>query len=77
MKAYLLTPEELAEEAKFLESIGLDEFTIMDSAGTMMPDDVKRATECCKNAVKIPVAFHCHNNLDFPQQMLSRPMRAE
>ena len=29
----------------------------------MMPDDVKRATECCKNAVKIPVAFHCHNNL--------------
>ena len=63
MKAYLLTPEELAEEAKFLESIGLDEFTIMDSAGTMMPDDVKRATECCKNAVKIPVAFHCHNNL--------------
>ena len=48
MKAYLLTPEELAEEAKFLESIGLDEFTIMDSAGTMMPDDVKRATECCK-----------------------------
>ena len=63
MKAYLLTPEELAEEAKFLESIGLDEFTIMDSAGTMMPDDVKRATECCKNAIKIPVAFHCHNNL--------------
>ena len=26
----VLTPEELAEEAKFLESIGLDEFTIMD-----------------------------------------------
>lgn len=52
MKAYLLTPEELAEEAKFLESIGLDEFTIMDSAGTMMPDDVKRATECCKNALR-------------------------
>ena len=63
MKAYLLSPEELAEEAKYLESIGLDEFTIMDSAGTMLPDDVKRATECCKKAVKIPVAFHCHNNL--------------
>ena len=63
MKAYLLSPEELAEEARFLESIGLDEFTIMDSAGTMLPDDVKRATECCKKAVKIPVAFHCHNNL--------------
>lgn len=63
MKAYLLSPEELAEEAKYLESIGLDEFTIMDSAGTMLPEDVARATECCKKAVKIPVAFHCHNNL--------------
>ena len=63
MKAYLLSPEELAEEAKFLEDCGLDQFTIMDSAGTMLPDDVARASEACVKAVKIPVAFHCHNNL--------------
>lgn len=63
MKAYLLTPEELAEESKRLEDAGLDQVTIMDSAGTMLPDQVARYTEALKKAVSIPVAFHCHNNL--------------
>ncbi len=63
MKAYLLSPEELAEEAKKLEAAGLDEITIMDSAGTMLPDEVERYTTALKEAVSIPVGFHCHNNL--------------
>lgn len=63
MKAYLLTPCELAEEGKMLEDIGLDEITIMDSAGTMLPDQVADYTEKLTKAVSIPVAFHCHNNL--------------
>ncbi len=63
MKAYLLTPDGLAEEAKKLEAAGLDEITIMDSAGTMTPEQVAEYTKKLKAAVKIPVAFHCHNNL--------------
>lgn len=63
MKAYLLTPEELAEEGRKLEAAGLDEITIMDSAGTMLPDEVAAYTEKLAAAVSIPVAFHCHNNL--------------
>lgn len=63
MKAYLLTPEELAEEAKRLEDAGLDMFTIMDSAGTMLPDQVAAYTEKLCDAVSIPIAFHGHNNL--------------
>lgn len=63
MKAYLLTPEELAEEAKKLVDVGLDMFTIMDSAGTMLPDEVSRYTEALVKAVNIPIAFHGHNNL--------------
>lgn len=63
MKAYLLSPEELAEEAKRLVDVGLDEFTIMDSAGTMLPDEVSRYTETLAKAVDIPIAFHGHNNL--------------
>ena len=63
MKAYLLTPDQLAEEAKKLEAAGLDEFTIMDSAGTMLPDQVAEYTERLCRAVSIPIAFHCHNNL--------------
>ena len=63
MKAYLLSADELAEEGKRLEAAGLDEITIMDSAGTMLPDQVAEYTRKLKAAVKIPVAFHCHNNL--------------
>lgn len=63
MKAYLLTPEELAEEGRKLEAAGLDQITIMDSAGTMFPDQVGAYTEKLKHAVSIPVAFHGHNNL--------------
>lgn len=63
MKAYLLTPDELAEEAKMLEAMGLDEFTIMDSAGTMTPKEVSHYVEALVKAVRIPIAFHGHNNL--------------
>lgn len=63
MKAYLVSPEELAESAKMLEAEGLDEFTVMDSAGCMLPDEVSRTVEQLKKAVQIPVAFHCYNNL--------------
>lgn len=63
MKAYLLTPAQLAEEGKKLQDAGLDQITIMDSAGTMLPDQVAEYTRQLTNAVSIPVAFHCHNNL--------------
>lgn len=63
MKAYIRSEDELAEEARMLEQCGLDEITIMDSAGTMIPDQVSRYVEKMTNAVRIPVAFHGHNNL--------------
>ena len=63
MKAYLLTPNQLAEEGKKLEQAGLDEITIMDSAGTMHPADAGAYVEALKARVKIPVGFHCHSNL--------------
>jgi len=63
MKGYILSPQELAQEAKMLESFGLDEITIMDSAGTMVPSQVREyVSEMCK-AVSIPVGFHGHNNM--------------
>lgn len=63
MKAYLLSADELVEEAKMLEASGVDEYTIMDSAGCMLPEDVAEYTGKLVKALKIPVAFHCHNNL--------------
>lgn len=65
MKAYLSTPEELAQEALYLENMGADEITIMDSAGTMWPGDAERYTTVMKSMVHIPVGFHSHNNMYF------------
>lgn len=63
MKGYILSAKELAEEAAMLEECGLDEITIMDSAGTMMPHQVSEYISEMVKKVKIPVAFHGHNNL--------------
>lgn len=63
MKAYVLTADEAAEEAAMVAAAGLDEITIMDSAGTMTPDQVKEYTSKMVAKVNIPVAFHGHNNL--------------
>ena len=63
MKAYILSAEDLAEEAAMLEKCGLDEITIMDSAGTMMPDQVTEYVRAMVKKVSIPIAFHGHNNL--------------
>lgn len=63
MKGYILSADDLAEEAKMLADCGLDEITIMDSAGTMMPDQVKEYVSKMVAKIDIPVAFHGHNNL--------------
>ena len=63
MKAYVLSPEKLAEEAKMVADAGLDEITIMDSAGTMLPEEAEVYARAVSGAVSIPVAFHGHNNL--------------
>lgn len=63
MKVYLLNIDELLEEAKMLQNEGLDEITMMDSAGTMLPDQVAHYSYKMANALHIPVGFHGHNNL--------------
>ena len=63
MKGYILSAEDLADEAKMLADAGLDEITIMDSAGTMVPNQVREYCRALTSKVSIPVAFHGHNNL--------------
>lgn len=67
MKAYLLSPEELANEAIMLEKEGVDAITIMDSAGTMLPREVTEYVQELKGSVSIPVGFHGHSNLGLSQ----------
>ncbi len=67
MKAYVSTPQVLAAEAKMLEDAGVDGITVMDSAGTMFPQEAAAYVAALKNAVKIPVGFHGHSNLGLSQ----------
>ena len=67
MKAYVSTPEELSAEAKMLQDAGVDKITIMDSAGTMFPDDATAYVTALKQALTIPVGFHGHSNLGLSQ----------
>lgn len=67
MKAYVSSPEELAAEAKMLQDAGVDIITIMDSAGTMFPEETKVYVQAMKAAVSIPVGFHGHSNLGLSQ----------
>lgn len=63
MMVHMASPERIAEEAKKMESYGADYINLADSAGYLMPEDVKARIEAVKNAVQIPVGFHAHNNL--------------
>lgn len=63
MKGYVLSAEDLAEEAAMLEKQGADGITIMDSAGTMTPDQVTEYIQAMRAKVNVPVGFHGHNNL--------------
>lgn len=67
MKGYVLTPDELVAEAKMLEDAGADCVTIMDSAGTMFPDEAAEYVKTLKAALSIPVGFHGHSNLGLSQ----------
>lgn len=67
MKAYICTPSELADEAAMLASEGVDRITIMDSAGTMFPQEVGEYVAAMCRKVSIPVGFHGHSNLGLSQ----------
>lgn len=63
MMAHMLDPEGLAEQAKKMESYGADYINLADSAGALLPEQVKARIEAVRAAVNIPVGFHAHNNL--------------
>lgn len=63
MMVHMLDPEGLAEQAKKMESYGADYINLADSAGALLPEQVKERIEAVRAAVSIPVGFHAHNNL--------------
>ncbi len=63
MMSHMEPPEKLAEQAKLMESYGADTVYVVDSAGAMVPDDVRAKVSALKAALSCEVGFHAHNNL--------------
>lgn len=63
MMAHMADVDTLVQEALKMESYGADVVYCTDSAGAMLPVDVKEKITAMKKALKVPVGHHSHNNL--------------
>lgn len=65
MMAHLNTPEGLAQQGKLMESYGAQTVYITDSAGYMLPADVKARVSALRAVLKpeTEIGFHGHHNL--------------
>ncbi|HWR30555.1 MAG TPA: 4-hydroxy-2-oxovalerate aldolase [Negativicutes bacterium] len=63
MMIHSVEPDKLLEQAKLLESYGVDAIYCMDSAGHLLPDGVKARMGLLAEKLMIPVGFHAHANL--------------
>src|SRR3954452_10538797 len=63
MMSHMAPVEKLVEQAKLMESYGADSVYVVDSAGYLVPDQVRERIRALKQSVGIEVGFHGHNNL--------------
>lgn len=65
MMAHLNSPEGLAEQGKLMESYGAQTVYITDSAGYMLPADVKARVSALREVLNddTEIGFHGHHNL--------------
>ncbi len=65
MMAHLNDPDGLARQGKLMESYGAQTVYITDSAGYMLPDDVKARVSALRAVLKpeTEIGFHGHHNL--------------
>ena len=65
MMAHLNDPAGLAQQGKLMESYGAQTIYITDSAGYMLPEDVKSAVGALRDVLKpeTEIGFHGHHNL--------------
>lgn len=63
MMCHMAPPEKVVEQAKLFEVYGADFIYVADSAGAMLPEDVKVRVGAIVENVRVPVGFHAHNNM--------------
>ncbi len=65
MMAHMIEPEQLVEQALLMESYGANCLYVTDSAGYMLPDDVKARVGLLRDKARpeTEIGFHGHHNL--------------
>ncbi|WP_256301616.1 4-hydroxy-2-oxovalerate aldolase [Haloarchaeobius salinus] len=63
MLSHMASPETVLEQAELMEEYGADAVYVMDSAGAMVPSDVRDRVSLLASELSIDVGFHAHNNL--------------
>jgi 4-hydroxy 2-oxovalerate aldolase len=63
MMSHMRPPEFLAEQASLMEGYGADCVYVVDSAGALLPDGAAGRVRALKQALRVQVGFHAHNNL--------------
>ena len=65
MMAHMISPEELVEQAKLMESYGAQTIYCTDSAGYMLPEDVTPRIQALRAALnpETAIGFHGHHNM--------------
>jgi 4-hydroxy 2-oxovalerate aldolase len=63
MMSHMAPVEKLVEQAKLMESYGADSVYMFDSAGAMLPHQVKERIRALRQSLQVNIGFHGHNNL--------------
>lgn len=63
MMSHMASPERLLKEALLMESYGAKGVILFDSAGALLPDDVKSRIKLLVKNTNLEIGFHGHNNL--------------
>src|SRR5690625_2430820 len=63
MMAHSVPVKKLVEQAKLMESYGAQAVYVTDSAGALLPDQVRERVKALKHNLNIEIAFHTNNKL--------------
>ncbi|MCK2005304.1 4-hydroxy-2-oxovalerate aldolase [[Brevibacterium] frigoritolerans] len=63
MMSHSAPVEKLVEQAKLMESYGAQGVYITDSAGALLPHEVRERVKALRDSLEVEVGFHAHNNL--------------
>lgn len=63
MMAHSVSTEKLVEQAKLMESYGAEAVYVTDSAGALLPHEVRERVKALRKSLDVEIGFHGHNNL--------------